>query len=265
MKRLDVKQNSHEWRVARVGVVTASCFHRVITAKARTVKGKDRLRLWLESLGVPCDDATLKVLSISMIGYCGELCAEWILGEPLDTVSTQFMERGHDLEDEAVRQSEWDYNCDVDRVGFCLTEDGRLGCSPDGLVGEETGLEVKNLGPAKHVVAWLTPEPDSDHVLQVQGCLLVTGFKKWVRMYNHPSMLPVYVAMERDESLIADLRVGIGCLVKAFDKAKEKLLDAGHTPQEPKERPDVSDGGYRPPEGGPTWDEAKKFAMEEIS
>ena len=39
----------------------------------------------------------------------------------------------------------------IERVGFITTNDGRIGCSPDGLIGEDAGIEVKCPNPRQHL------------------------------------------------------------------------------------------------------------------
>ena len=83
--------------------------------------------------------------------YLNELIAEWMLGEPLDGASTGMMERGRDMEEEAIEWYAFVRDVDPQRVGLCLRDDGLVGASPDALVGEQGMLEIKCPGPKKHV------------------------------------------------------------------------------------------------------------------
>ena len=246
MKRIDCEQGTQEWLDARLGIPTASQFHRILTPKTRK----------------PSSQAA---------GYRAELVAEWLLGESLDMVNTQYMERGSELEGNAVRQFEWDHDCEVDRVGFCLTDDGRAGCSPDGLVGKYDGAEIKCFAPAKHIAALLADGPDNDHICQIQGCMFVTGRMSWTRMYFHPSFPPVYHALERDDEFCIHLSVEIDCFLDRLDEDKKKLLAMGCKPIKPRPKVDPRDGSHSP-DGGPSWDEAvaaqeakEQFVMEASS
>jgi hypothetical protein len=78
MIRLDLKQGTHEWLQARVGIPTASRFDDLITPKTRK----------------PSSSATR---------YRNEILAEWILGHPIEWGTSQWMERGTELESEARR------------------------------------------------------------------------------------------------------------------------------------------------------------------
>lgn len=209
MKRVDCKQGTHEWRLARIGIPTASQFPRIITPKTRK-------------------------LSSQAVGYRNELLAELLFGEPLESASTQFMERGSDLEADAVRRFELDRNCDVDRVGFCLRDDKRVGCSPDGLVGDDEGLEIKTLSAAHHVGALLDTEDDK-YICQIQGGLYVTGRKRWTRMYYHPTLPPVYVCLERNDGFIADLHNAVEGFLESLEDGKARLREKGCTPKQPRD------------------------------
>ena len=59
------------------------------------------------------------------------------------------LEQGMIVEEEARPWYALEYDKLVKQVGFITTEDGRFGCSPDGLIeGEECGLEIKS--PTAH-------------------------------------------------------------------------------------------------------------------
>jgi len=172
-------QGSREWIQARLGIPTASQFHRIISSK------------------------TMKP-SASAGGYLYELVAERIIGESLDELVTAYMERGAALEDEAVKFYELQRNLDTERVGFCLRDDGRVGCSPDRLVGGDGGLEIK-CPSAKTHVGYLIGEPQNEYRAQVQGCLWITGRDWWDWLSFHPDMPPALIRFRRDEEFIAAL------------------------------------------------------------
>ena len=179
MIRLNMAQGSREWIQARLGIPTASQFHRIISPK------------------------TMKP-SASAGGYLYELVAERIIGESLDELVTAYMERGAALEDEAVKFYELQRNLDTERVGFCLRDDGRVGCSPDRLVGGDGGLEIK-CPSAKTHVGYLIGEPQNEYRAQVQGCLWITGRDWWDWLSFHPDMPPALIRFRRDEEFIAAL------------------------------------------------------------
>ena len=119
------EQRTEAWFKARIGVVTASQFHRLMTPKTRK----------------PAAGAT---------DYLHELIAEWMLGEPLDGFSSGMMERGRFMETEAVEWYAFVRDAIPQRVGLCLRDDGLVGASPDALIGEQGILEIKCPGAKKH-------------------------------------------------------------------------------------------------------------------
>jgi len=175
---LDFKQRSPEWFKARCGTPTASQFSRIVTPTGtRSTQAK---------------------------AYMAELIAETQCG-PLERYSSDYMDRGTELEGEAIDWYEYTTGAKVETVGMCVADDLRVACSPDGLVGDDAGLEIKCLSPANHVLAQLGPEPDKKHRPQIQGCLWITGRKCWDLLYYHPDMAPVLRTQERDENYIATL------------------------------------------------------------
>ena len=200
MIRIECIQGSPEWTNARLGIPTASQFHRIITPK------------------------TMKPSS-SASGYVHELIAEWVLGFPLDNDGSLLMERGQEMESEAVRWYELERNCDTESIGFCLRDDGQVGCSPDRLVGADGGLEVKCPSPKVHV-GYLLAGVSEEYRCQVQGQLWITGRKWWDLLSYHPDMPPALVRIERDEAFISALSESVDSflLQLADGKAKMKAL-----------------------------------------
>ncbi|HLS34240.1 MAG TPA: YqaJ viral recombinase family protein, partial [Brevibacterium sp.] len=124
MKILDVVQGSPEWLAARLGLPTCSQADRILTpARLRPASGAVTYRL--------------------------QLLAEWVLGYPIEwSGSSAYMERGTELEAEARAAYEVEMGVDVEEVGLVLAPGGAFAGSPDGLVGEDGGLEIKC--PALH-------------------------------------------------------------------------------------------------------------------
>jgi len=153
MIRVDVVQGTKEWLDAKLGIPSASNFDRILTPK------------------------TMKVSS-AMAGYCHELLAEKVLGHPLDDATSQFMQRGT-LEEKAARA--WyglQQDVDVEEVGFLLRDDGRVGCSPDGLVGNDGGLEIKTPNAQTHV-GYMLGEVKDKYTCQIQGGMWITEREWW--------------------------------------------------------------------------------------
>lgn len=204
MKIHPAAQGSEGWLRARLGIPTASCFDQIITPK------------------------TLKPSS-SQAKLSYRLLAEWALGHPIDEWASPFTDRGHELEAEARAWYEASRDVAVEQVGLCLRDDGMVGASPDGLVGEGGLLEVKCLSAAEHVAA-LLGERDDDHRCQVQGQLLVTG-RSWCDLLFFNPVLPSRVVrVERDEAFLGALVPALDSFVARLAEARVALREAGVVP-----------------------------------
>lgn len=205
MIRLDMEQGSAEWVMARIGIPTASSFDKIITNK--TAK-----------------------LSESAAGYAHKLIAEKLLGISLDEATSSFMERGAVMEQAAVAWYELQRDCDTEKVGFCLRDDGRAGCSPDRLVGGDGLLEIKC--PSAHVhVGYLLDDAGIGYRAQCQGQLWITG-RRWIDTLSyHPQLPKALVRVERDEDYIGKLAAAVEQFLSFRDECLLKLARLGHIPQ----------------------------------
>ena len=149
-------------------------------------------------------------LSTQAEGYCHRLLAEWMLDAP---------------------------------VGFVTTDDGVYGCSPDGLVSEDGGLEMKCSSPQVHVRHMLKRDIDDEHLVQVMGCLLVTERKWWdVQAFCSTAALPtVIVRVYRDEAKIAALKSTLDAFVETMLAAR--LAITREYGQFPRPKPKPADDG----------------------
>jgi predicted phage-related endonuclease len=117
-----------------------------------------------------------------------QLLAEHFIGEPAGADASQFMQRGTILEDAARKRFAYDNDVDVRQVGVCLTDDGMIAASPDGLVGENELLELK-VPSASTMIAYLLDGLEGEYWSQLQGQLWVTG-RKAVTLYAWNPVLP---------------------------------------------------------------------------
>lgn len=179
MKKIECEQGSPEWLAARLGVPSASQFSKIVTGKG----GK----------------------STQLEAYINQLVAEELTGETTLVYVNEHMKRGTQLEPDARELYEALTGQSVEEVGFCLHDTVNAGCSPDGLVGEEGGLEIKCAAPATHVEWVKAGALPAKHLQQIMGCLWITGRKWWDFMSYHPTMKPLIVRVERDEEYIAVL------------------------------------------------------------
>jgi hypothetical protein len=198
---LDFEQGSDGWIAARLGLPTASQFHRVLTP--RTMK-----------------------LSASAEPYAHELLAEEMLNHPIDEQESMFMTRGSELERDAVRFYEFTQDTATQRVGFILRDDGRVGCSPDRFVGNDGGLEIKCYNAANHVGAMLHAEEEKARC-QIQGALWITGRRWWDRLSYNPELPCVITRSVRDEEFISKLAAAVNQFIEYLSECRAKLIREG--------------------------------------
>jgi hypothetical protein len=181
VKIIPCKQGTIEWWEARRGIPTASNFHKLLTAK------------------------TLKP-SAQADDYICELIADICRLAPPDEAelyTSRAMYNGMLVEPQARRWYELMRDCDVTEVGFCVSECGRFGCSPDGLCGEQGGLELKCPTLKTHIGYLLAGGglPD-DYRAQVHGSLIISGREWWDFVSYAPGLQPILVRVEPDDYTI---------------------------------------------------------------
>lgn len=193
----DCEQGSAEWFAARAGIPTASEFATVMA------KGTDR-----------------KSPSVTRARYMRQLAGEIITGEPApEGYSNGFMERGKALEAEARALYAMTYE-PVQVVGFLRRDFS--GASPDSLVGDDGGLEIKTAIPAVQIERLQRGGLPPEHRAQVQGNLLVSGRHWWDFMSYCPKLPALVVRVYRDHSYLADLDIQID----AFNRELREMVES---------------------------------------
>ena len=152
-----LEQSSQEWLQARAGILTASTVGRLITPRTVKPSANDSAR-----------------------GLYATLIAERITGHVEPVSPSRMMARGTLLEPEARRIYAEQTGQDVDEVGFARLDADTytLGSSPDGLVGETGGIEIKSPSAKVHVSTVLAGTIPDYNRAQVQAFLHVTG-REW--------------------------------------------------------------------------------------
>lgn len=157
--------------------------------------------------------------------YVRELVASSYATE-IESYTNEHIERGLELEPLARAVYELEKGVKVEQVGF-IERDG-AGCSPDGLVGEEGGLEIKCLSGKKYidVLADGLKGVDTKYIWQVQMSLYITGRKWWDLMFYNPDMpkSDIIFRIEPDKEAFAKLEEGIK-VGKARIKELKKLTE----------------------------------------
>lgn len=193
-----MEQGTPEWFAVRCGVPTASNFAKIITATGKP--------------------------STSAQGYMDQLLADYLAGEATDGVEANYwMERGSELEAQAREAYSIITGAEVEQVGFVTEGDGRWGCSPDGLIADNGGIEIKCPKASTVVSYYRANKCPADYWPQVQGALWVTGRQWWDFFAYHPSLKPFTVRVERDEEYIGKLDEAVRQFVETMAKQREAL------------------------------------------
>ena len=137
-----------------------------------------------------------------------------------------WLERGKIMEDEAREVYAFMTDEEPLRVGFI--KNGRAGASPDSLLGDVGGLEIKTAIPAVQIERLQRGTLPSEHVAQVQGCLWITGRQWWDFVSFWPRLPPLIVRVERDEAYIAKLAEAVA----AFNSEVDNIVQSIRTYQD---------------------------------
>lgn len=149
--------------------------------------------------------------------------AEMFCGAAMDQANSWAMEQGSMLEKDAIPYYELMTDAKVERVGFVTTDDLRIGCSPDGLIGEDGGIEVKCPTPPVHLQYLVEGVVPKQYLAQVHGCMLVTGRPWWVFMSYNRHFPPMIVRVERDEKIQTALWAALRPFLDLFDEVMGKV------------------------------------------
>lgn len=198
------EQGSPEWFAARLGVPTASNFK---TIKA---EGKDG--------GGSATSATRRT-------YLMKLAGEILTGQPADNYSNDDMARGNEMEAEARDLYALTRGADPQSVGFI--RNGKVGCSPDSLLGERGGLEIKTCFPHIQIDRLLRDRLPPEHVAQVQGNMWVAERDWWDFVSYWPGLPMLVVRVERDEEYIKSLATAVAAFSDELDSLVQSIRSYG--------------------------------------
>lgn len=185
-----MEQGSPEWLQKRVGKATASRFGDVMSTKkaGETAARRD---------------------------YRIELVVERLTGQPTPFFESWAMRQGTEREPLARAAFEAHTGIFVTEVDFIEHHALMAGASPDGLIADDGGLELKCPTAATHFDYLRLPKgacPD-EYEWQVHGGMWVTGRKYWYFASYNPEFPPhlqlVIRKIERDEAKIAALETGV--------------------------------------------------------
>lgn len=199
----DVEQGSTEWLRLRMGIPTTSDFSNIITPEGKL--SGDGARTF----------AKLKT-------------SEIMAGAPIEKGKSHWMERGNELEPEAVETYEFITGNRADVVGFITTDDSKFGASPDRLVNDDGLLEIKCPSPWQHTEYLIENKVSRIYRPQLQGQLLITE-REWVDWYSyHPLLPPLIIRVFRDDQYIERIKKAMARFSDLMEINKQKLISNGY-------------------------------------
>jgi len=191
------------WYSARLGIPTASQFDKIITPK-----------------GEPSKQAT---------NYKYRLISERLLKESMDDEIGFVRWVGHGKENEpnAVALFEFTSERRLEPGGFCTSDDGRIGCSPDRLFpGHKEAVEVKCPAPWTLIGYHLDGIGDA-YRAQVQGQILVGGFEAVHFWAYHAQMPPYHLITLPDRAYLGLLAGYLNRFCDELDRDTERARALG--------------------------------------
>lgn len=165
----EIEQNTDEWLNLRLGVITASNINVIVTPTGKATK------------------------NAAMRAYACELASQREMQIVEENYQSWDMMRGH-IQEDIARDVYSDNYAPVSECGF-ITNDNYgfiIGCSPDGLVGDDGGIEIKSRKAKFQVATIIAGEMDKEYLNQVQTFLLVSG-REWVDFVQYSNGMPLYV------------------------------------------------------------------------
>lgn len=209
----DLIQGSDEWLKARCGLLTASEMKLIITPTLKVARN---------------DKAS---------AHLYELLAQRITGHVEPHYISDDMLRGQVDEIEA-RLLYAKHYAPVEEVGFVTNDEWgfTLGCSPDGLVGDDGMIECKSRRAKFQAETIISGEMPSDYWIQVQTALLVTG-RVWCDFISYSGGMPmvtirVHADDEVQDAIVAAATDFEAMLSRRLEAYQTAILGGRHIPTE---------------------------------
>ena len=194
----DIEQGTPEWNAARLGNPGASNASKIITNAGAVSKQRG--------------------------DYLLQLAGELVCGKQEEGFVSQAMLNGIEREAAARTLFEIIHCVEVQQVGLVYKDDRRqFHCSPDGLIGDNCGIEIKNPMLKTHVKYLLDGTLPSDYFSQVQMSLYVSERETWYFMSNYDGLPPLILEVHRDEPFIKKLAKALDDFTVELSEIVEKL------------------------------------------
>ena len=193
---VDCAQGSDDWFQARLGKLTASTFDKIITKTGK--------------------------LSTSHEELVNKAVAELVMGKPQESYQSDSMMRGNALEIEALEFFNFTCGYKFKACGFVDSGKG-FGCSPDG-IELDRGLELKCPEAHTHLAYLSSGKLPDKYKQQVQGAMMVTGFKTWIFGSYHPDFPCLRVVVKRDDEYVKAMREHIITCAKLVKQKHKDIV-----------------------------------------
>ncbi len=194
---LDCEQMSDEWFAARAGIPTASNFDKIVKNDGNR--------------------------STQFQSYLNKCAAESVAGAG-ESFTSDAMQRGIELESDARDLYQFINDVTVAEHGLIFKDENKsFSCSPDGLVGDDGGLEIKCPLPHTHVAYLRANKLPSKYFAQVQGSLYVTGREWWDFMSFCPEFKPLILRVYPDAEFHAKLEKQLNDFGTLLSEIKEYI------------------------------------------
>jgi hypothetical protein len=203
MKVLEAAQRTEAWHAARRGLPTASRFAQIVTA----TKGEP---------------------STSQERLINELLAESIAppeqGFIRPNVLTPEMEQGMIREAEARCSYELEFAAGekITECGLIIHDSGLFGGSPDGLVGDNGGVEIKCPMLSTHIGYVRASVLPSDYRCQVHGLMIVTG-RAWWDFFSYARNCPPFWLRVHRDHFTQKLETELIAFCQKYNEARAKF------------------------------------------
>jgi hypothetical protein len=242
----EIIQGTPEWLDLRRRCFTASELGPFALEPVKVTLSVDQLKLELDGYGIQRkgltrrDDLLALLPNLDQYAELSEgartaIIKKIVANNPKDAWQTEMdaksekafeynipVQRGNALEPHAREYYQQRTGFEVIEVGFIESDFGGFGCSPDGLISDTHGLEIKCPMPETHL-AWLDDGVlPGIHELQVHACMAVTGLDRWDFLSFCPGQPSLLLEVHRSE-LTERLESGLKVLVMEKAKMKAKL------------------------------------------
>lgn len=193
-----IEQRSEEWFAERAGKITASRMHDVMLPRDR------------EPFKSGPRKGQSKPPPKALTDYAFQLAAERLTSRPRKQIKGAALQWGRDVEPAAVAAYQAETGVIVTTCGFFHhPKYDFIGASPDFLVDDDGGGEIKSPESSEvHLETLLVGLPP-EHIEQIQGGLWVTGRQWWDFVSYHPDFPPefrLYIQrVQRDDAYIDQL------------------------------------------------------------